>query len=481
MTSPGLTSKPYPIFLSSLCQELKPLRERIFFDVGRQSQVYVDEIAHPRDIPKQDDLEVADELIRQVREAKIFVCVLGGRRHGSLIKVGVRPSVVSFFEIELFQAALLGKEVHLFVRDDFDPEPRLDSLLKILGGAFPEWVTKDRLKDGEILDQVRRLVDTEGSQRIFWPPNILWAPLRRLVQALYTARARPPLATPLLFLDGQFEHRNKQPDLDMLVTLRERINSLPNEEQRLSRVWLAIRELMSIHYTETENRDFLKYWDQMLSEWARAGAWYGLHGDIPLGSLAALNSVAEIRKRLANKYRSELPLREVAYPGGPLASAKYSIAKRLYIPSDRKRRLTEAFDDVQLALKMPEVNEDGLLAIRGSILRQMRRFSAAVDDYEEVLRIRQQRRAPESSIGEALSELGYGYLCQGRFWKGRDYCEQGTRLLRGVDTKGFLVRGLRKLALAYLVTGHLLKSYHTWLETKEVAHAHGAFDQLYGG
>lgn len=479
MTSPGLASESYPIFLSSLCRELRELRESIFFDVGQQSRIYVDEKVKPRDIPNQDDLETADELIRRVRQARIFVCVLGGRRHGSPIKVDVRPSVVSFFEIELFQAALLGKEVHLFVRDDFEPEPRLESLLKILGGAFPEWVNKKRLKDGEILNQVRRLVDTEGRQRIFWPPKVLWAPIRRLVQALYTARAKPQSATPLLFLGGQFEHRKKQPDFDMLSTLSERIKSLPNEEQRLSRVWLAIRELMSVHYTETDDRAFLKCWDQMLGEWARAGAWYGLHGDTPLGCLAALNSVVQIRQRLADKYQSQLLSGEVAYPGGPLASVKYSIAKRLYVPNDRKRRLTEAFDDIQLALKMPGANEDGLLAIRGSILRQMRRFSAAVNDYEDVLKIRQRRNAPESSIGEALSELGFGYLCEGRFWKGKDYCEQGVRLLRGVQTKGFLARGLRKLAVAYLVTGHFLRSYETWLESKEVASAHGAFDQLY--
>lgn len=477
MTSPGLMPKSYPIFLSSLCRELEELRERIFFDVGRQSQVYVDEKVKPRDTANQDDLETADELIRRVREARIFVCVLGGRRHGSLIKVGSRPSVVSFFEIELFQAALLGKEVHLFVRDEFEPEPRLESLLRILGGAFPEWVNKKRLKDGEILDQVRRLVDTEGRRRIFWPPKALWAPIRRLVQALCTARARPPLGTPLLFLGGQFEHRNKPPDLDVLSTLRERIKSLPNEEERLSRVWLGIRDLMSVHYTETEDRSFLKYWDEMLGEWARAGAWYGLHGDTPLGCLAALNSVAAVRQRLAEQHRSELPLREVAYPGGPLASAKYSIAKRLYIPSDRKRRLSEAFNDVQLALKMPAANEDGLLAIRGSILRQMHRFSAAIEDYESVLKIREQRKAAESSIGEALSELGYGYLCQGRAWKGKDYCEQGVRLLRRTETKGFLARGLRKLAVAYLATGHVLKSYEAWIESKQVAYAHGAFDQ----
>ena len=112
MILPSVGPKSYPIFLSSLCRELQELRERIFSDVGKNSEIYVDEKVKPRDILNQDDLETADELIRRVREAKVFVCIFGGHRHGSSIKVGVRPSVVSFFEIELFQAALLGKAVH---------------------------------------------------------------------------------------------------------------------------------------------------------------------------------------------------------------------------------------------------------------------------------------------------------------------------------------------------------------------------------
>ena len=123
-------SKTFPVFVSSLCRraKLEDLRAKVYYDIGKETYVYIDERFHPRNIEQQDDLESADELISRVRQADTFICILGGSSHGSSIKVDERPSNVSFFEIELFQAALLEKQIHVFVRDDFTPEPKLESL-----------------------------------------------------------------------------------------------------------------------------------------------------------------------------------------------------------------------------------------------------------------------------------------------------------------------------------------------------------------
>jgi hypothetical protein len=153
--------KTFPVFVSSLCQQasLEDLRARIYDDIGKKTYVYIDEQFKHRNIEQQEDLEAADELISRVREANTFICILGGTSHGSSIKVCEHNSRVSFFEIELFQAALLEKQIHIFVRNDFKPEPKLESLLGILKFAFPEWRNIKQQNESDILSGVERVVE----------------------------------------------------------------------------------------------------------------------------------------------------------------------------------------------------------------------------------------------------------------------------------------------------------------------------------
>lgn len=277
---------------------------------------------------------------------------------------------------------------------------------------------------------------------------------------------------------GALEPRSKTPDEGILSSVVAELANQRDEEKRLSRIWIGLRELMCMDYRDLRDKDLLKYWSYLFGEWARSGAWYGLHGDTPLGCLAALNTLAVVRDRLSTMYGKELPHEETAFPGGALASAKYSIAKRLYVKHDRETRFNEAIQDLDRSLTVATGDISGLLAIRGSIFRQMGRITEAIEDYKEVLRIRELENAPERSIGEALSELGFGYLRQGRIVKGLHYCEDGVQHLRSDARAGFLARGLRKLAIAYLTNGRLIKAYDTWQEARTVAYQHRAFDQL---
>ena len=468
----------YPIFLSSLCRELYDLRKKIYEDIGCCNLVYVDEQVEWRDIKQQEDIEAVDELIRRVREANIFICVLGGKRHGSPIKIDLRPSAVSFFEIELFQAALLEKEVHLFVRDDFVPEPRLQRLLEILRFAFPEWFNQQRLTDQQITERVKRLVGKERRKFFLNPFNAIRAPINRLVQALYIARGRNSFNSPLLFLDEEFETRVSFPDQQIIISLQKQITTELNEEKRLSRLWIALRELMSAPYTNLKDHTILFQWNEILGKWASAGAWYGLHGDMPLACLAALNSMVKVRQQLGRLSIKNVASEQTAYPGGALASAKYSIAKRLFVKADRNTRLNEALNDIQQSLKLSvNFDDSGLRAIKGSIFRQLGRVTEAISEYDAVLKIRHKKAASDASIGEAMSELGFGYLRQWNLPKGLQYCKEGVALMRSGASAGFLARGLRKLSLAYLVNGKLLKAHDAWHESKKVASKYGAFDQ----
>lgn len=475
------SQQKFPLFLSSLCRRapgLEDLRGQIYRDIGRKTWIYVDEQFKQRDTPQQDDLCAADELITRVRQADTFICILAGSSHGSPIRVGGNLSSASFFEIELFQAALLRKKVHVFVRKDFTPEPRLDALLRIFKDAFPEWRNLAPLSQEEIFAGVMRVADETVSGHPARPWLALRAPINRLVQALYAARARNRTNPSLLFLHGDTDPTLDKPRVELLQTLTQDIERQPNEEKRLSRLWIALRELMGLDHQASKDPDLLQYWNYLLAEWARAGAWYGLHADMPLGCLAALNSLTKVRERLGTFVSAAKDRRDIEFPGGPLASAKYSIAKRLYIRQDRIARFDEALCDLERSLHTEGQDKSGLLAIRGSILRQLGRISDSIADYETVVRLRKKNHASDHEIGEALSELGYAYLLHFSPRKGLRLCEEGVEKLRHGARAGFIARGLRKLAVAYVVNGKLRNAHRARQEAKRVAVAHGALDQL---
>lgn len=482
MTVADITlDQTFPIFLSSLCRRapgLEDLRAQIYDEVGDTSLVYVDEQVKQRDIAQQDDLFAADELIARVREASEFICVLAGSSHGTAIRVDGLDSNSSFFEIELFQAALLRKRVHILVRNDFDPEPRLETLLRILGDAFPEWTNVKRLTNREIFAETKRIADSSSSYRRRIFPFALRVPIARLVQAFYAARARNRPSPSILFLHGATDPGLGKPRVEVIRPLVNDIQRQSNEEKRLSRLWIALRELMAIHHRAVTEPEMIGYWNRLLADWARAGAWYGLHGHTPLGCLAALNTLTQVRTHIATHFRGTAGVGDKEFPGGALASAKYSIAKRLYVKLDRSTCFDEALCDLGRSLDVERGDRSGLLAIRGSIMRQLGRMADCIKDYEEVLRIRRERNAPPSQIGEAMSELGHAYLLQLSPRKGLRFCEEGVEKLREGVRAGVLVRGLRKLAITYAANGRLVRAYKTWEEAKDVAIRSGALDQL---
>lgn len=468
----------YPIFLSSLYSEFWPLRETIFVKAGEGKYIYVDEKVVPnRKTQPQYNIEAVDELIQRIREARTFVCILGGTRHGSPINILENESSVSFFEIELFQAALLRtalmrKSVHIFVHNNFNPGPRLQRLLEILDSYLPEWISQKRLSDSEIVEQCRRLVNSDRITSPFRSLRHIYPPSRRFVQGLHTMRR----GSKIRFLEEEYE-LHKQPNRDMLQNVIDLIHSQPNEERRLARLWIGIRELMATPYGTCSDLELLQYWNALLGEWAKAGAWYGLHADMSLGCLAALNSVAVIREHL-KRQNPGLKLHDIEYPGGALASANYSIAKRLILKHDRERRFHEALNDLDITMRIPDSDKAGLRAIRGSIYRQLGEIGEAISEYRAVLQLRQSFGANPATIGEAMSELGYAYLKDLQFRKGLSYCEEGVNLLRHGTRPGFLVRGLKKLTVAYLCNRKLKKAYDAKREANKIAAEHGTFDQL---
>jgi hypothetical protein len=84
--------------------------------------------------PDHDPLAVVDRLVEVLQTSQLYVCILADQRggtadHGSPISVGSNDTAVSYFEIELYAAAMYGKPVHLYLLEGFSPGPRLQKLL----------------------------------------------------------------------------------------------------------------------------------------------------------------------------------------------------------------------------------------------------------------------------------------------------------------------------------------------------------------
>ena len=210
----------------------------------------------------------------------------------------------------------------------------------------------------------------------------------------------------LQLLNGAFFTGGPEPEgraVDFLVT---QIETEKNVEKRLSRLWLALRELMKKPFTVETEPTVLRHWDTILGLWATAGAWYGLHGHTPLGTLAALNTASKVKERLG-AHGFGLNASETAHQGGALASAKYSIGRRLR-GHRRDHVLNEALGDLEGSHFSGGPDESGSLLVKGSILLHLDRKKPAIEAFKEALALRESiGSTPEHEIGQAMSELGY--------------------------------------------------------------------------
>jgi len=126
--------------------------------------------------------------------------------------------------------------------------------------------------------------------------------------------------------------------------------------------------------------------------------------------------MALVREHLCTAPNIDNEDEKLHYPGGELASALYSISKSL--PRIQKAQaLQEALTHLKRSLAEPTRQPDNLLAIRGSVFLQLGMLDEAVKDYEQVLQSRKRLSMEPAKIGEAMTELGFGYFRQGKIRK----------------------------------------------------------------
>ncbi|HYD85092.1 MAG TPA: hypothetical protein VEA63_13600, partial [Opitutus sp.] len=249
-----------------------------------------------------------------------------------------------------------------------------------------------------------------------------------------------------------------------------------NQEQKLARLWIAVRELMAAPFEEARFAEFRPHWNQALSQWEGAAAWYGLHAHIYLGCRAAIATGARVRAVLREHLPRGAHARDFPFPATGLASATYSIAKLAPRGPIRKQLFTEALG--YLAGDSDDAGrQSDILALRGSILLRTARFSEAVTAYTTCLRIRETLAWPTERIGDSMSELGFACVLTGDVRRGLELQRRGNDLLAHGGI-GFQVRAKKKLALTLLATGHLAEAWLLHQEARQLAASHRMFDQL---
>jgi len=248
----------------------------------------------------------------------------------------------------------------------------------------------------------------------------------------------------------------------------------------LSHLWPALRQLSGVPYNDSRFAVHRPAWEALAGAWDRSAAWYGLHNDTPIGKLAAVNTLLWIRAARTPDHI------ERAFARGARASAFYSMAKRLWARSPRRKLFLRALDEVQYALQADPKRRSGYLAIRGSVNLKLGRMSAAIADYEGAVAERSERGDSASSQGEAWVELGWGYLRAFRIGKARHALRHGLALMRQdfqhnpTLRPDFLIRALMKHALAFALMFDLKEARMSAREGCRLAHERVASDQLSG-
>ncbi|HEX4861557.1 MAG TPA: hypothetical protein VFV07_09995, partial [Rhizomicrobium sp.] len=351
-----------------------------------------------------------------------------------------------------------------------EPDPLLLDTMLLLRSAFKssEYVIDDQ--DG-LYRHFRAACEQLAAGR-----TALWnSPSAQLPEWLSLRRSRPDLKGDLddprlTFLNGMLEDAKDGPDPGRAERLLAQVSAgvrikggaeapLPHGAALL-RIWAAMRELTGGRGTSLADPAVAVLWDRALGLWASNASWFGLHGHVWMGPLAAINSQIRLRARFAGsaEYSAAQDVRE---PFGACASALYSIAQRM---DSRGRKLWHYRQVIALATRVVERDpgaQEGALSIRGHALMRMAllgeiwKLIEAVQDLQKSYDLRVRAGAPPASIGEALCDLGFARVLTGRIGSGLAMMGDGIGLMRSdtsVNGKAFLARGLRKLETAGKIT-----------------------------
>lgn len=255
----------------------------------------------------------------------------------------------------------------------------------------------------------------------------------------------PPISRPVP--DGRGGVRfldQRHPDLDNVDRLLEGAEEAGLEiGERLSRLWLAIQEILPARERLPADAELADRWLKALGRWSDAASWFGLHAHLGVSPLIAQAERARLIEASAEAGRR--------MPFGELASARYSIARKEANGVRRYREFARVIDHVDDALDAGGGDRAGYFSIKGHALLQNGRLLGARHAFEQSLAMRTAEGKP-GRIGEGKTDLGFS-----RFLTldpaGIPIMREGIDLLAQAGGGAFMLKSMKKLELAYRLTG----------------------------
>jgi len=414
-------------------------------------------------------LRKAQICVDGVRDSEIYVAVVRNRYGSGVALQADEVAQVSYFELELFEAALLQKPAYIFVLEGGEMSERLSSLLDLLQPALPGLDRKPR-SENDIFDSVKAILDQSmlpaGMNRMRPQRASRTRSSNALTQARFTQYDVVSEAPSVRFLGGILDTSATRPNLDLIRDALSRAAAQISHHERLTLIWIALRELMGAPLEGPIFRETALLWEEALGGWNSAGAWYGLHGHPLMGCLASLGSLAALK--LKSQKPSDLP-------HGALSSEYYSIAKLVTVKRLKRAMLEKSRAHIDAAFLGEESANN--YAQRGSVRFAQGDFPGAIADYRRVIDLRRSEGAPADDIGQAMSELGFALVFNGSRSEGLKLMEDGLSLFDDRPT-GFLVRAQRKLGRAYLRAAAPIRAIEMLSKARANAEIIGANDQI---
>lgn len=473
MSDPILDRRPNPlVFLSSIVSEIRPERAELY-DYGHRygsRSVWVDERCRepvgrdetsshehwPLDPNPFPDI---DDYLRELRRSKLYVAWIASPRAGTPVRPRAGGSALAtFFELELAYAAMLGRPIALVLVAGVQPSAELGYLIELVSRVVAV-ARYETASFQESVSVIKGIVD-DVAHGIYDGVATTAAEYGLFLADRWTTRGN---SLRWLANDWPAFSRHAAPDATVVDSALAEVANAKSAEQKLARLWVAAREVMCSPYwhadpgrqlledSGTERAaasEWLDEWNRVLTAWNSASAWYGLHGHVELGYLAALNSLADIRRigRALEPGRREDPAWDA--PWSAQASAYYAAARRVGSRVLRVRGLLKARWLLMQATYRDPLSRSNGLAILGSVDLQLGNIPGGLWAYWRALRLRERHGAPPGAIGEAMTELGYAWarLPGGRD-RGLDLLRRGIAEMEGERYEaGFMVRAKFKLA-----------------------------------
>lgn len=408
--------------------------------------------------------------LRQVQASRYMICVFNGE-YGSVIATDKARSLgleVSLLELELITAVLSGVPTVVLLLGELPTDARTQDLWAILEQQKTVRIDPRIYSLGTIKDALNPLIDKITG----WTTKIS-ALMTPMSQSRLT-RLESPLTRPDIRFLSNVDGFTRRPEPELIVELTERALSESNGYDKLALLWMALRHCMPI--TPAAPKELMIASSRALSAWVSTASWAGLHGHGYVGVLAGLNSIKTISETVG-RFGDEGRESVLSAVNGGLASQYYSVSKLIDNDADKAVLLQRAIGAVDAALENNE-SMDRVLPVKAAVLVALERKTEALETYRDVLTLRQNSPNPSlAAIGEAESDLGWGYFLTGQGGKALEMVESGIRKLRESGNIHFTVRQLRKLCRV-AAFHNPIRSWEAIVEAHDIACKHGLTDQI---